>query len=229
MGANEASPAAPSPGRPGRLLKAAAIAAAGALFIAFCPLLRIVPLEGGRGHAPAAAAAFDPAAAAARFWRTELPAAYGRAADLTEVARAVRSDPGRARVRFGKAAGLGAAYYFLRGRGRVVSREGNRLLLAPAGGGTELILIRLGPVFGDAVRDGCGLIDVNAFPGLEEYNAFSAQLNSLVERTVLPRLRAQAVVGATIDLVGCAQAPEDAPGPGQPVLTLVPVRARLLP
>ena len=109
----------------------------------------------------------------------------------------------------------------------MVAREKNILRLAPAGAESEIVVIRLGPVFGNTVRDGCGLLDVNAFPGLQEFNDLSAALNTLVEKNVLPLLREKAVVGATVNFVGCAEAPENAADAGEPLLTIVPVRVEI--
>jgi predicted lipoprotein len=68
---------------------------------------------------------------------------------------------------------------------------------------------------------------VNSFPGLQEFNALSAELNSLVEKNVLPLLREQAVVGATVHFVGCAEAPESAAAASEPLLMIVPVQAEV--
>jgi predicted lipoprotein len=92
-----------------------------------------------------------------------------------------------------------------------------------------VVALRIGPVFGNTVRDGCGLLDVNAFPGLEEFNALSAELNALVERNVLPALKAGANVGATVRFAGCAEAPESAPDAGEPLLLIVPIQAGMPP
>lgn len=206
------------------------IVAVGALGVAlhFFPLFHLVPLN-PPAAAPAAGAStvFDPAAAAARIWRTDLPAAARRAVDLNSLVPALRENPETAKTKFAKSAGLGTAYYFVRGAGTVVARERNILRLALDGAGPETIALRLGPIFGNTVRDGCGLLDVNAFPGLQEFNALSAELNTLVEKNVLPNLRDQAVPGARVFFAGCAEAPESAPAPGEPLLTAVPLQAEI--
>jgi predicted lipoprotein len=208
------------------------VAVAGA-FLYFFPLFRVVSLKPGgaattaTSTGAAAPPVFDPVAAAARFWQADLPAAHARATDLAQVAPAIRANAEKARSQFARAAGLGTAYFFVRGSGKVVAREKNTLRLAPAGAEAEIVVIRLGPVFGNTVRDGTGLLDVNSFPGLQEFNALSAELNALVEKQVLPALRDRAVVGATVHFVGCAEAPESAPDAGEPLFTLVPVHAEV--
>jgi predicted lipoprotein len=204
--------------RPALLIAAAAGLA---VLLYFFPLFRIVPLS-----APAAATgsvAFDPVAAAAKIWKTDLPAAAPRALELRILAPALRQNAETAKATFAKSSGLGAAYYFVRGSGRVVARDRNHLRVALDGTGAELVALRVGPVFGNTVRDGCGLLDLNAFPGLQEFNALSAELNALVEKSLLPALREQAVVGTTVHFAGCAEAPESAPDAGEPLLTIVPV------
>lgn len=236
MAASEGPPAAPR--RPGaaaenpwpfRLAVGAAVAVLGFVF----PPFRIVSLTPGTadpaGNAAAAAApaGFDPVAVAAKFWAADLPAAHPRAVDLAQLAPALRADAEAAKKRFAQAAGLGTAYYFVRGSGRVVARERNVLRLAVTGAETEFVTIRLGPVFGNTVRDGSGLLDVNAFPGLQEFNALAAALNTLVEQRVLPALKENAQVGKVVTFVGCAEAPESAPDSGEPLFTVVPVQAEV--
>jgi predicted lipoprotein len=221
----------------GGLKSALIIAAVLAVLLYFFPLFRVVPLTpkstapistpvatSGAARTPDA---FDATLAAAKFWHTDLPTAHGRAVELAKLAPAIRTNADAAKTQFAKAAGLGAAYFFLRGSAKVVAREKNILRLAPAGAESEIVVIRLGPVFGNTVRDGCGLLDVNAFPGLQEFNDLSAALNTLVEKNVLPLLREKAVVGATVNFVGCAEAPENAADAGEPLLTIVPVRVEI--
>ena len=194
----------------------------------FFPLFHIVSLN---SLAPAAEAgtlaAFDPVAVAAKLWKNDLPAAAQRAVELKSLAGPLRENTETAKARFAKSSGLGAAYYFVRGSGKVVAHDRNFLRLALDGAPAEMVALRIGPVFGNTVRDGCGLLDVNAFPGLQEFNALSAELNALVEKTLLPALRETAGVGATVQFAGCAEAPESAPAAGEPLLTIVPVLAEV--
>jgi predicted lipoprotein len=215
--------------RLGGLKTALLFAVPAVVLFSFFPPFHVVSLKTPAagiqtGTAPAA---IDPVTTAERIWKTDLPAAHPRAADLAKVAPAIRASAETARSRFANAAGLGTAYFFVRGSGKVIAREKNVLRLAPAGAEAEIIVIRLGPVFGNAVRDGTGLLDVNNFPGLQEFNALSGELNAWVEKSVLPLLREKAVVGATVHFVGCAEAPETAPDPGEPLFTLVPIQAEV--
>jgi predicted lipoprotein len=203
---------------------------AGVIAVAFCwffPLFHVIRLQPPAAGAVAAAdaAGFDPGVAALKIWNTQIPAAAARAVELTSLVGALRENPANAKARYAKSAGLGTAYYFVRGSGKVIARDRNYLRLALDAPATEVVALRIGPVFGNTVRDGCGLLDVNAFPGLQEFNALSAELNTRVEKEILPALRDQAKVGATVDFAGCAEAPESAADAGEPLLTIVPVQA----
>jgi predicted lipoprotein len=194
----------------------------------FFPFFHVVPLNPPASVAAAnASVAFDPATAAAKIWKTDLPAAAQRAVELKSLVGPLRENAEKAKTLFAKSAGLGTAYYFVRGRGKVVVCERNTLRLALDGAESNLIALRIGPVFGNTVRDGCGLLDVNAYPGLQEFNALSAELNTLVEKNVLPALREKAVIGTTVQFAGCAEAPEVAADAGEPLLIIVPVHAEV--
>ena len=199
--------------------------------VTFCwvlPLFHLVPLNAPATEAPATgAAAFDAPTAAAKIWQTDLPAAAQRAVELKALIGPLRENAETAKAKFARSAGLGTAYYFIRGGGRVIAREKNYLRVALAGPDSTVVAIRVGPVFGNTVRDGCGFLDVNAFPGLQEFNALSAELNTLVEKTVLPVLREKANVGTTVQFAGCAEAPDSAADAGEPLLTIIPVKAEV--
>lgn len=226
MAASKQRPIAP------RVLGAGLCLSLGCLLWAYPPvrLTRIADAartqSGDGGSTPTVQ--FDPSAAARTFWDSVLPEGCSKATALTEILTTQQADPALARSRHGRKAGLGDTYYFVEGCGRVISREGARARVV-IDGTTDLVELRLGPVFGNTVRDGTGLLDVNQYPGLDEFNALSSSLNALVEQEVLPELRAKAQAGGRVTFVGCAAAPEQVPPAGAPLLVIIPVRAKLLP
>lgn len=222
---NVAAPARRRPAWPGW---GAGLALIGVLVV--YPPFRVVslsaPAAGVTATGSAAApGAFEPAAFASNFWQQQLQPAAREAPAVAPVLAVLRADPAAAAKVHGHRVGLGsAAYYFARGAGRVTAVERGRLLI-DLGGGT--VALRTGPVFGNVVRDGCGLLEVNQVPGLAEFNAISAELNRLVEERVQPALKS-AAVGATVEFAGCAEAPEAA-SPDGPLVTFIPVFAEVKP
>lgn len=197
-----------------------------ALLIAYPPF-RIVSKSAPKAPSSAdgAAAVFEPKAFAEKFWNEQLQPAASQAADAAPVLPAFQKDAAHALKTHAQRVGLGnAAYVFLRGRGRVTAVERSRVLLDVNG---AIIALRTGPVFGNVVRDGCGLLDVNDVPGLTEFNALSAELNRLVEERIQPALKSVAV-GATVRFAGCAEAPESLSANG-PLLSFIPVQAEVQP
>jgi predicted lipoprotein len=204
--------------------------AAAAIFVALLivyPPFRIVSKNARSIHAAAggAGAAFEPKVFAEKFWNERLQPAASQAPEATSVLSAFRKDTAAALKTHARRVGLGnAAYVFLRGSGRVTAVERSRVLIDVDG---AVVALRTGPVFGNSVRDGCGLIDVNDVSGLTEFNALSGELNRLVEERVQPALKSVAV-GAAIRFAGCAEAPETLPASG-PLLTFIPVSAEVTP
>ena len=127
---------------------------------------------------------------------------------------------------YARTVGLGAAYFFVSGEGRVVARERNAVRLAVGtGADAPVVELQTGPVFGNTVRDGTGLLDVNRVSSLQDFNALAAELNQRVEARVLPALRERAQTGTRVSFTGCAEAVESVPG--QPLLTIVPTRVEV--
>jgi len=167
---------------------------------------------------------FDTLAAANRFWIEDLPAAH--ADNATVIALAYQTDPSGAIKEHARFVGLGgAAYFFIKGEGKVVSYTHDAIRLVLAGDPAPQIEIQIGPIFGNAVRDATGLLDVNRFPSLEDFNEIASDLNQRVESRVLPPLRARVTVGAHVIFTGCAEAGESAQG--QQVLSVIPIKAEV--
>lgn len=144
---------------------------------------------------------------AAEFWTKELLPETAQATDARKVLEAINSDPTSVRKLFGRTVGVGSSYFlFLRGDGRVVSKDENNVELSLMPEGDEAqIVIELGFVFGNAVRDATGLIKPSSYPNAQEFNDISAALDGIVETNVLPQLQQIAKVGNRIHFVGCVE------------------------
>lgn len=185
------------------------------------------PAPAGPSGGPVAAI-FDAAAFSAAFWSGQLQPAVANAVEVKSILAVLSRDPAAAAKAYGQQVGLGGpVYFFARGTGRVAAVERSRVIVAIDGLDGATVALRTGPVFGNTVRDGCGLLEVNRVPGLQEFNAISAELNRLVEERVQPTLKAGVAIGTHLGFAGCAEAPEQA-GDG-PLLNFIPVRAEVQP
>jgi predicted lipoprotein len=192
-----------------RLIIGATIAAGIAVLLYFVPLFHIVPLNQAGPHA--ANATFDPVSFVDKFWTERLIPAASKAVDAAQLVAAVQQDPEAARQAHGHSVGLGSTYcYLVSGTGRVVSLEKDSVRLSLLVGKRQVqVLLQTGNIFGNVVRDGTGLLNVNSFANSQDFNALSAEINRRIEQQVLPQLRKRAVVGVSIHFVGCTEITEE--------------------
>lgn len=200
------------------LFGAAGVAALAALFWVV-PLFRVVPLEAAREES--AAAAFDPAARAEAFWTGPLREAADHAIGAADLLEALRRDPAETAERFGHRLGLAStSSYLVSGQGRIADVDARSVAVSLDEDDAAEVVIELGPVFGNAIRDGSGLLDVSDFPNAQDFNALSAEINRRVEEQVLPALEAGAREGRAVRFAGAVEiAASDAPG----TLRVVPI------
>jgi len=169
------------------------------------PLFHVVSLQ--RATEEKVAATFNPATFAERFWNEKLLKSLDHAAKAEDLLPAIQSDAVAAKKKFSRSVGVSESYtYFVSGTGRVLAVSDDEISLAVTTGTTNTeIALQSGLLFGNAIRDGTGLLNVNDYPNSQDFNAISEALNHLVETRVQPKLRETAKVGATIRFAGCAE------------------------
>ena len=202
------------------LIGIAVVAAIGWRF----PLFHIVPQK--TAVAEKAAVTFDAASFAESFWTNQLAAAMGKAVKAEVLIPAIYADAGSAKTNYSRSVDMGDAYfYFLSGTGKVlvVSEDEIALTITPGATNAEISL-QTGPVFGNAVRDGTGLLNASDYPNSQDFNDLSAALNHIVETNVLPKLH-EAKVGATVAFAGCAEV-DDESSDLKP-LKVIPIQATM--
>jgi predicted lipoprotein len=174
------------------------------------PLFHIVPLK--TAAAEKVAATFNAAQFAETFWTNQLLASFDKSVKAETLLSAIQSDPAAAKKKFSRSVGLSEGYfYFVSGSGRVLAVSDDEVSLAVTDGGTNAeVSLQTGLIFGNAIRDGTGLLNASDYPNSQDFNDISAALNHIVETRVLPKLREQAKVGAKISFAGCAEVDDEA-------------------
>jgi predicted lipoprotein len=192
-----------------RLIPSIAAAAVVALVTWKFPLFHIVSLD--RARESKENAHVDPADFSEKFWNDRLMPALTRASDARSVLTAIDRDFPAARAKYGRTVGISNSYFvFVQGTGRVVNVDprGVGLVLRDDPDGPDVVL-PTGMIFGNTVRDATGLLDMDAFPNSQDFNAIASELNRIVETRILPGLRDGAEVGREIRFVGCAEVSND--------------------
>lgn len=179
---------------------------------AFCwlfPLFHVVPLK--TATAEKVAATFNAAQFTEKFWTNQLPGSLDRAVKADVLVAAIQGDPGAAKKKYSRRVGLSeSCFYFISGRGRVVAVSDDEVSLAVTEGSTNAeVALQTGLIFGNALRDGTGLLNADDYANSQDFNDISAALDQIVETRVLPLLRGQAKPGANIFFVGCAEVDDE--------------------
>lgn len=191
-----------------------------AVFLYFLPLFHVVSLK--EAQQQIASQEFDAAEYVDTFWRGPLLENTLSAVDAADLLAAFAQDFDDTAERFGHRLGLsGHSSYLVSGQGEIIAIDNTAVSIALQEGGPAAIIIETGPVFGNAIRDGSGLLNVSNFANAQDFNALSAEINLRVEEDVLPLLQANAVVGATVRFVGGVEVSDSAGAPA--ALVLVPV------
>lgn len=169
------------------------------------PLFHVMPIA--QAEREKAAARFNPAAFAEKFWNEQLIPSLDKAVKAEVLLPAIQADAAGAKKKFSRSVGVSESYtYFVAGNGRVLAVGDDEILLAVNAGSTNAeISLQAGLLFGNAVRDGTGLVNVSDYPDSQDFNGISEALNRIIETRVQPGLRERAKVGATISFVGCAE------------------------
>ena len=191
----------------------------------FFPLFHIVPLA--KAQQEKAAEKFNPEQFAEKFWSEHLLQSLDKAVPAEVLLPAIQGDPVAARKEYGHTLGMSESYtYFVSGTGRVVSVSDDEVGLAITSGATKAeVVLQTGLLFGNAVRDGTGLINVNDYLNSQDFNGIAEALNRIVETRVLPKLHEQAKAGTSIRFVGCAEV--DNESTDLHPLHVIPVKAEI--
>ena len=207
------------------VVRAVLVAIVVAPFIVFPPI-RLAPQKAPGSSVTSGT--FSAHEFAAKFWAAKLVPGLGSAIDARSLYLALDSNPSDTAKRLAHAVGIGGtAYYFTAGEGVVTAVDGDSVTIALADGEKNTVVLDTGLVFGNAVRDGTGLLDVNTFANSEAFNAVASELNTIVETTVLPSVRQLGTVGAKISFTGIAEI-TGTDGDPRP-LHLVPLKVEIKP
>lgn len=171
-------------------------------------------------------ASFKPADFARDFWDNALLKHLHQAVDAKAFLTQLAEDPEKAREKFARQMGIGAYFGFLSGEGEIlrVDEEGVLLsILTPENEGD--ILVKTGFIFGNAIRDASGLLNVNDFPNSTDFNNVSTEINRIVTKEVIPSFKRLVKPGQRLIFVGASELTRVG-NTGKP-LQVVPITVRV--
>jgi predicted lipoprotein len=152
-----------------------------------------------------AAENFDATIYANRFWKEKLLPGLDKAVELDTLLSLLHTEKDSAFTTYSHALGIGNIRYFLvRGEGAVSAINADDISLILTGDSTR-VGIETEYIFGNAVRDASGLIDINDFKNTMDFNNVSVALNTIIRKQVLPPFSAAVKKGSRLRFTGAIE------------------------
>lgn len=144
------------------------------------------------------------------LWENNLPTAIESAVDITKLLEALQNNSKQAFTQYGKKLGISKTWYFLvsgSGTIKAVNAESIEVLLDNG----KQIQLATSFIFGNAVRDGSGMVNIDEFINMTDFNNVSIALNKKVRDEIIPKLVAGSEVDNYLNFLGAIEMNEDLP------------------
>ncbi|MBE7169087.1 MAG: DUF2291 domain-containing protein [Williamsia sp.] len=150
---------------------------------------------------------FNATAYAQDYLNGKLPSALDKALDVNRLTALLKADPETGFQKYSHALGIGNIRFFLvKGQGEIAKiEEDATTLLVQQDTARQLIRIATEYVFGNAVRDASGLININEFDNTMDFNGVSAEVNKIIREKVLPPFKKEAKKGDEVIFTGAIE------------------------
>jgi len=157
---------------------------------------------------------FDAAFYARTYLEDKLPPGLEKATDINLLTLLLQKDRQGAFDRYSHALGIGNIRFFLvRGQGLITSiDENDAYVLVRSDSLSQVVPIATEYVFGNAIRDASGLININEFSNTMDFNNVSAEINKMIRTKVLPPFKARERKGMAVSFTGAVELNKAHPG-----------------
>lgn len=150
---------------------------------------------------------FDALAFSKKLWEEKLPLRINSAVELTTFIKAAKANPNDAFSKYTNALGIGNYRYALIKAEGVVTDVNEDDITLQIKIGDSLMTAKLATefIYGNAIRDASGLVDVRDFPNTMDLNNISEELNKMVRNTILPPFKAAVKKGDKLIVTGAIE------------------------
>lgn len=176
----------------------------------------------------ASAANFDALSFSNKLWNDKLPAKLDSAIEINAFIQAIEMDREAAFYKYSNAMAIGNyRYSLIKVTGNVTRINENDIDIS-LNHADSLLKIKLATeyVYGNAIRDASGLLDIKEIPKSEDLNNISEALNKIVRKSVLPAFKKEVKVGQMVEIVGAVEINKQYIKLND--LELIPLRIKLL-
>lgn len=158
------------------------------------------------------------------FWTDSLPVSVAKATEIGDFYRDVENNSLAALKKSGRKLGISKTYYcFLKGNGIVESIENEYVIVSTVQ--QQKIRIATDFIYGNAVRDGSGKVDINTFLNMTDFNNVSVAINKLVKEKVVIPFKKKVQLGQQIIFTGAMELHSDKINVSEAIL--IPVSVQL--
>ncbi len=141
-----------------------------------------------------------------KFWDKKLMPSLNKAIEINTLVTLLKTNPDKAFKDHAHALGIGNLQYFMiKGEGLVTSINENDVELNIAGAENQKVRIATEYVYGNAVRDASGLLNMNEFDNTGIFNEVSAGINKIIRAEVLPSFKKNVTENDKVQFVGAIE------------------------
>jgi predicted lipoprotein len=172
---------------------------------------------------------FDAVAYSKKIWNEQLPPVLDSAVEFSSFIQAIGVNPEDAFSRHSHVMGIGNYRYSLVKTRATVEQVNEDDVIVSIQHGDSLLKAKLATeyVYGNAIRDASGLIDIRDFTNTMDLNNISEELNKTVRRELLPEFKKQVKNGDQLEITAAIELNK------QHIklngIELIPVRLKILP
>ena len=150
---------------------------------------------------------FDAIAFSKKLWDEKLPARLDNAVELIAFIKATQANSADAFSKYTNALGIGNYCYALVKVEGTVTDVGEDDIAVQIKIDDSLMTGKLATefIYGNAIRDASGLVDVKDFPNTMDLNNISEELNKMVRQTVLPPFKTTVKKGDKLLVTGAIE------------------------
>lgn len=151
----------------------------------------------------ASSSKFDSKAYARNYFDTKLQPSVDSALELGQLLNLLKVNQAETFSKYSHALGMGNIKYFLiKDEGQVIAVNENEVSVMVQ---KDTVRIATEFIFGNAVRDAAGGIDINEFKNTIDFNNVSSEINKIIRAEVLPSFKASVKKGDRIQFAGAIE------------------------
>ena len=150
---------------------------------------------------------FDAVSFSKNLWEEKLPAKLDSAVELVTFIKTTRANPADAFSKYTNALGIGNYRYALVKTEGTVTEVNEDDITLQIKMDDSLMTAKLATefIYGNAIRDASGLVDVKNFPNTMDLNNISEELNKMVRKTILPPFKTAVKKGDKLIVSGAIE------------------------